>query len=38
MLIKVMYHNSEIEMVEVSQLDTLISSNRIKKFLRSNRY
>ena len=35
MLIKVMYQNNEIEMVEASQLDTLISSNKIKKFLRS---
>jgi hypothetical protein len=35
MFIKVMYQNNEIEMVEASQLDTLISSNKIKKFLRS---
>jgi hypothetical protein len=35
MLIKVMYQNNEIEMVEAFQLDTLISSNKIKKFLRS---
>ena len=35
MLIKVMYQNNEIEMVEACQLDTLISSNKIKKFLRS---
>jgi hypothetical protein len=35
MLIKVMYQNNEIGMVEASQLDTLISSNKIKKFLRS---
>jgi len=35
MLITVMYQNNEIEMVEASQLDTLISSNKIKKFLRS---
>ena len=34
MLIKVMYQNNEIEMVEAFQLDTLISSNKIKKFLR----
>jgi hypothetical protein len=36
MFIKVMYQNNEIEMVEASQLDTLISSNKIKKFLRSD--
>jgi hypothetical protein len=30
-----MYKNNEIGMVEASQLDTLISSNKIKKFLRS---
>ena len=35
MRIKVMYQNNETEMVEASQLDTLISSNKIKKFLRS---
>jgi hypothetical protein len=35
MLIKVMYQNNEIEMVEAFQLDRLISSNKIKKFLRS---
>ena len=35
MLIKVMYQNNEIEMVEAFQLDKLISSNEIKKFLRS---
>jgi hypothetical protein len=35
MFIKVMYQNNEIEMVEASQLDTLISTNKIKKFLRS---
>jgi hypothetical protein len=35
MLIKVMYQNNEIEMVEACQLDKLISSNKIKKFLRS---
>jgi hypothetical protein len=35
MLIKVMYQNNEIEMVEAFQLDKLISSNKIKKFLRS---
>jgi len=35
MFIKVMYQNNEIEMVEASRLDTLISSNKIKKFLRS---
>ena len=35
MPIKVMYQNNEIEMEEASQLDTLISSNKIKKFLRS---
>jgi hypothetical protein len=35
MLIKVMYQNNEIEIIEACQLDTLISSNKIKKFLRS---
>jgi hypothetical protein len=30
-----MYKNNEIKLVEASQLDTLISSNKIKKFLRS---
>jgi len=35
MLIKVMYQNNEIEMVEAFLLDKLISSNKIKKFLRS---
>jgi hypothetical protein len=35
MFIKVIYQNNEIEMVEASRLDTLISSNKIKKFLRS---
>ena len=35
MRIKVMYQNNETEMVEASQLDTLISSNKIKKFLLS---
>ena len=35
MRIKVMYHNNETEMVEASHLDALISSNKIKKFLRS---
>ena len=35
MRIKVMYQNNESEMVEASQLDRLISSNKIKKFLRS---
>jgi hypothetical protein len=30
-----MYQNNEIEMVKASQLDTLISSTKIKKFLRS---
>ena len=35
MRIKVMYQNNEIEMVEAFQLDKLISSNKIKKFLRS---
>ena len=30
-----MYQNNEIDMVEASRLDTLISSNKIKKFLRS---
>jgi hypothetical protein len=35
MFIKVMYQNNEIEIVEASQLDTPISSNKIKKFLRS---
>ena len=35
MFIKVMYQTNEIDMVESSQLDTLISSNKIKKFLRS---
>jgi hypothetical protein len=35
MCITVMYQNNEIEMVEASQLDTLISSKKIKKFLRS---
>ena len=35
MLIKVMYQNNGIEMVEASRLDTLIASNKIKKFLRS---
>jgi hypothetical protein len=34
MLIKVIYQTNEIDVVESSQLDTLISSNRIKKFLR----
>jgi hypothetical protein len=34
MFIKAMYQNNEIEMVESSQLDRLISSNKIKKFLR----
>ena len=34
MLIKVMYQTNEIDVVESSQLDTLISSNKIKKFLR----
>jgi len=36
MRIKVMYQNNEIEMVEASQLESLISSNKIKKFLRSD--
>jgi len=35
MLIKVMHLNNKIEMVEASQVDTLISLNKIKKFLRS---
>ena len=35
MFIKVMYQNNEIEMVEAFLLDKLISSNKIKKFLRS---
>lgn len=35
MLIKVIYQTNEIDVVESSQLDTLISSNKIKKFLRS---
>jgi hypothetical protein len=30
-----MYQNNEIEMVEASQLESLISSNKIKKFQRS---
>jgi hypothetical protein len=34
MLIKVIYQTNEIDVVESSQLDTLISSNKIKKFLR----
>ena len=34
MFIKVMYQTNEIDVVEASQLDTLISSNKIKKFLR----
>jgi len=34
MRIKVMYQTNEIDVVESSQLDTLISSNKIKKFLR----
>ena len=34
MFIKAMYQTNEIEMVESSQLDTLISLNKIKKFLR----
>lgn len=34
MLIKVIYQTDEIDVVEASQLDTLISSNKIKKFLR----
>ena len=38
MLIKVMYQNNEIEMVKASQLNTLISSNKIKKFLRSEHW
>jgi len=29
-----MYQTNEIDVVESSQLDTLISSNKIKKFLR----
>ena len=36
MRIKVMYQNNEIEMVEAFQLESLISSNKIKKFLRSD--
>ena len=35
MRIKVIYQTNEIDVVESSQLDTLISSNKIKKFLRS---
>jgi hypothetical protein len=35
MPIKVIYQTNEIDVVESSQLDTLISSNKIKKFLRS---
>jgi len=35
MRIKVMYQTNEIDVVESSQLDTLISSNKIKTFLRS---
>ena len=35
MLIEVMYQNDEMGMVEDFQLDELISSNKIKKFLRS---
>jgi hypothetical protein len=35
MRIKVMSQTNEIDVVESSQLDTLISSNKIKKFLRS---
>ena len=35
MFIKVMYQTNEIDVVESSQLDTLISSNITKKFLRS---
>jgi len=34
MLIKVIYQTDEIDVVESSQLDMLISSNKIKKFLR----
>ena len=34
MRIKVIYQTNEIDVVESSQLDTLISSNKIKKFLR----
>jgi hypothetical protein len=36
MLIKVVYQNNEIEMLEASQLDTLISANKIKKLLNLN--
>lgn len=35
MFIEVMYQNNEVGVVEAHQLDELISSNRIKKFLRS---
>jgi len=34
MLIKVIYQTDEIDVVESSQLDMLISLNKIKKFLR----
>jgi hypothetical protein len=35
MRIKVMYKNNELKMIEASQVDTLISSNKIKNFLLS---
>jgi hypothetical protein len=34
MLIKVIYQTNEIDVVESSQLDMLVSSNKIKNFLR----
>jgi len=35
MVIRVMYHNMKYDMVKASSLDELISSGKIKKFLRS---